>query len=205
MPLAQRPDVTLTPAAVLKQWLPQRFGEVGHALPPDCPKLRVTIRGALPPADVMLVASERQLEVQDASSSSDPDIWIRLSAEDFHSLLHGDPNLPALVPPERDLIDLIVVDMGDFDRFAQMSGRIAIEILGGKRRRFCVDIAFGPAGFAAGRAKSTVSIDGPALQAVLEGSKPPLAALLEGRIKLQGDRALAMQAMMLMATRTTRR
>lgn len=155
--------------------------------------------------DLLFVAWEQEMEVLQDFDPQDADFWVRLTAADFQALLHGDPDLPTLVPADRDLIDLLVVDASDLDRFSQLSGRLAVEITGKKRRRFCLDIAFGEAGFTAGRPKSTVSIDGAALEAVITGTKAPLAALLEGRIKVEGDRGLAMQAMMLLVARTARR
>lgn len=201
----KRPDPSLSPRAVLTQWLPDRFAERGRSLPPDCPKLRVTVRGPQETTDLLFVASEQEMEVVHEFDPQDADFWVRLTTADFQALLHGDPDLPTLVPADRDLIDLMVVDAGDLDRFSQLSGRLAVEITGKKRRRFCLDVAFGETGFTAGRPKSTVSIDGAALEAVIKGTKAPLAALLEGRIKVEGDRALAMQAMMLVVARTARR
>jgi len=200
-----RPDPSLSPQAVLTQWLPERFVERGRSLPPDCPKLRITVREAKATTDILFVASEREMEVLQEFDPKAADFWVRLTAADFQALLHGDPDLPALVPADRDLIDLMVVDASDLDRFSQLSGRLAVEITGKRRRRFCLDVAFGEAGFTAGRPKSTVSIDGAALEAVIKGTKAPLAALLEGRIKVEGDPGLAMQAMMLVVARTARR
>lgn len=201
----KRPDPSLAPAQVLKRWLPERFAAMGGRMPPDCPKLRITVRDDQEITDVLFVASEQELDVLEAFDEDDADFWVRLTAADFRALLHGDPDLPPLVPSDKDVMDLMIVDASDLDRFRQLSGRLAVQIVGKKRRRFCLDVSFGEAGFKAGRPKSTVTIDGPALEAVINGTKPPLAALLEGRIKMEGDRALAMQALMLIVTRTTRK
>lgn len=205
MTVAQRPDPALNIKDVLTQWLPQQFAAKGRTLPPDCPKLRVTVREKTSHVDLLFVASENELTVQEEFDEPDADFWVRLSAADFHTLMHGDPDLPALVPPEKDLIDLMVVDASDLDRFKQLAGRLAVEIIGKKRRRFSLDVAFGDVGFKAGRPKSTVTIDGPALEGLMNGTKAPLQALLEGRIKVEGDRALAMQAMLLAVARTRSR
>ncbi len=176
-------------------------------MPPDCPRLRVTIKSApgLPEIDLLFEVSEADMTCSSAFKPDDADVWVRLSQADFCALLHGDPDLPALVPADRDLIDLMVVDAADLDRFAQLSGRLALEVQGRKRRRFCLDVAFGSAGFKAGRPRSTISIDGPALEGLVNGSKAPLQALLEGRVRVDGDRALAMQALMLVVASTARR
>ena len=205
MPAAARPDPALSAKEVLTHWLPERFAAKGRILPPDCPKLRVTVREKTGNVDLLCVASGSELSVHEDFAPEDADFWVRLTTADFHTLIHGDPDMPILVPPERDFIDLIVVDANDVDRFKQLSGRLAVEIVGKKRRRFCLDVAFGDAGFKAGRPKSTVTIDGPALEGLMNGTKAPLQALLEGRIRVDGDRALAMQAMLLAVARTRHR
>ncbi|MCG5051863.1 MAG: SCP2 sterol-binding domain-containing protein [Myxococcales bacterium] len=200
--VAERPEAALSVREVLEEWLPQSFAARGRPMPPDCPRLRVTVRGATL-VDRVFAASEYELDILD--DTEDADFWVRLSEADFKALLHGDPDLPVLLPPERDLIDLMVVDAAELERFKAIEGRLAVEITGRRRRRFCLDVAFGPAGFRAGRPKSTVRLDGAAVEDVLAGKKAPLQALLEGKIRVEGDRALAMQALMLVVSQTARR
>jgi len=204
---APRPDRNLSVQEILEQWLPQRFAELGHRMPPDCPRLRVTVKGSAscPETDLLYSVSEHEMTCSRTFDADEADVWVRFSHVDFQALLHRDPDLPPLVPVDRDLVDLMVVDAADLDRFAQLSGRLALEIQGRKRRRFSLDVAFGSLGFKAGRPRSTISIDGAALEALMNGSKAPLQALLEGRVRVDGDRALAMQALMLVAATTARR
>lgn len=171
-------------------------------MPPDCPRLRVTVKGE---ADLLFAPSGTDLNVSTRFSDGEAHVWVRLSAADFRALLHGDPDLPALLPAHRDLVDLMLVDAGSLDAFSLLAGRLALEITGRKRRRFTLDVAFGETGFKAGRPRSTISIEGAALESLMNGSKPPLAALIEGKVRVDGDRALAMQTLMLVAAQTSRR
>lgn len=197
-----RPDPALSTRDVLCTWLPERFASSARSMPPDCPRLRVTIKGEV---DVLYSVSGSEMSVSETFAPDDADVWVRLNAADFRALLHGDPDLPPLVPEHRDLIDLMVVDAVALDAFTQLSGRLALEITGRKRRRFVLDVAFGAAGFKAGRPRSTVSIEGAALEGLMNGTKAPLQALLENRVRVEGDRGLAMQALMLLAAQTARR
>jgi putative sterol carrier protein len=64
-----------------------------------------------------------------------------------------------------------------------------------------VDAAFGPAGMRAGRPRTTVSIDSGTCEKLAARALTPLQALLAGRLRVDGDRVLAMQVLMLVATR----
>jgi putative sterol carrier protein len=81
----------------------------------------------------------------------------------------------------------------------KLEGRIKFELEGRRRRRWSVDVAFGPAGMAAGRPRTTVSIDSGTCEKLATRALTPLQALLAGRLRVDGDRVLAMQVLMLAA------
>jgi hypothetical protein len=64
-----------------------------------------------------------------------------------------------------------------------------------------VDAGFGPAGVCAGRTRTTVSIDSGTCEKLSSRAMTPLQALLAGRLRVDGDRTLALQVLMLMASR----
>jgi len=82
---------------------------------------------------------------------------------------------------------------------------VALEIEGRRRRRWSVDVAFAAAGVAAGRPRSTVRLDGATFDGLRTGAIPPMQPLLDGRLKIEGDRALAMQLLLLLGSRLARR
>ena len=47
-------------------------------------------------------------------------------------------------------------------------------------------------------------VDGATYDGLQDGTLPPLQALLERKVTVEGDRALAMQALMLLGARLTR-
>ena len=87
----------------------------------------------------------------------------------------------------------------------QISGRMLLEIEGRRRRRWALDVGFGKAGVSAGRPRTTVRLDGPTFEGLRSGAIPPMQPLLDGRLKIEGDRALAMQLLLLVGSRLGRR
>jgi ubiquinone biosynthesis protein UbiJ len=83
----------------------------------------------------------------------------------------------------------------------KLDGRIKFELEGRRRRRWSVDAAFGLPGMRAGRPRTTVSIDSGTCEKLASRALSPLQALLAGRLRVEGDRTLAMQVLMLAATR----
>ena len=135
-----------------------------------------------------------------------PDIWIRLSVADLRVALGAaDPDLPQIVHPDWTARHVLNVDPRDVDMVRQISGRLLLEIEGRRRRRFALDIGFGKAGVSAGRPRTTVRLDAPTFEGLRSGALPPMQPLIDGRIKLEGDRALAMQLMLLVGSRLGRR
>jgi len=59
-----------------------------------------------------------------------------------------------------------------------------------------VDAAFGPAGTRAGRPRTTVTIDAGTCEKLATRALNPRQALLGGRLRVDGDRTLAMQVLM---------
>ena len=134
---------------------------------------------------------------------SDPDLWLRQSVADFLALLREDPDLPALLPPEADVMDLLCVDEGKIALLARIDGRISVEIQGRRRRHWALDVAFGPSGMRAGRPRSTVRVDSRTCEELSGGTLAPLQALLAGRLQVEGDRGLVMQVVMLVGSVAT--
>ena len=119
---------------------------------------------------------------------------------DFLALFCDEADLPSLLPPDADVMDLLCVDEGKVALLAQIDGRISVEIHGRRRRRWTLDAAFGPSGMRAGRPRSTVRVDSRTCEELSSGALAPLQALLAGRLQIEGDRALVMQVVMLVGS-----
>ena len=132
---------------------------------------------------------------------ADPDIWIRMNAADFLAVPFPSDDLFDFLPPNADLADLLFAQAQDMDLLEKLDGRIKFELEGRRRRRWSVDAAFGPAGMRAGQPRTTVSIDSGTCEKLAARVLTPLQALLAGRLHVDGDRVLAMQVLMLVATR----
>ncbi len=199
-----RPPPDIEVATFFERWLPEAFAKSGRRGPLEGPVVRATISGEGGGAWEMRV-SEDALAVETAGREP-PDVWVRQSSADLRAALGAeDPDLPVLVPPGWSALDLLFLDPRDVELLRQVSGRVALEIAGKRRRRWSVDVAFGAAGVAAGRPRSVVRVDGATFDGLRTGTIPPMAPLFDGRLKIEGDRALAMQLLLLLGSRLARR
>jgi hypothetical protein len=199
-----RPPPEIGVAEFFERWLPEAFSKSGRRGPLEGPVVRASISGEGGGA-WELCAREDALTVE-APGRAPPDVWVRQSAADLRAALGGpDPDLPVLIPPGWSALDLLFLDPRDIELLRQVSGRVALELLGRRRRRWSVDVAFGAAGVAAGRPRSTVRVDGATFDGLRTGTIPPMQPLFDGRLKIEGDRALAMQLLLLLGSRLARR
>jgi hypothetical protein len=199
-----RPPPDITVVDFFEGWLVEAFAQSKRSGPLEGPVVRATISGADGGA-WDLSASEDTLTVERAGREA-PDVWVRQSSADLLAALGAtDPDLPVLIPPGWSALDLLFLDPRDVEMLRQVSGRVALELAGRRRRRWTVDVAFGAAGVAAGRPRSTVRVDGATFDGLRTGAIPPMQPLFDGRLKIEGDRALAMQLLLLLGSRLARR
>lgn len=196
------PPPRIPVAEFFERWLPEAFRASGSRPPPDAPVVRASISGEGGGSwDVR--AEDDGLRVE-RSDRNPPGVWLRQSVVDLRAALGGDADLPALIPPKWTALDLLFLDPRDVDLLRRVSGRVAVEVSGRRGRRWAFDVAFGKAGLAAGRPRATIRVDGPTYAGVLGGTIPPMQPLVDGRIRLGGDRSLAMQILVLLGARLAR-
>jgi len=199
-----RPPPDIAVAELFERWLPEAFAAAGHRAPAGAPTVRATISGA-GGGTWDFHADGTTISVGPASKQA-PDVWIRQSVADLRVALGApDADLPVLVPAEWSARDLLFADPRDVDLVRQISGRLSLELEGRRRRRWVLDVGFGAAGVSAGRPRTTLRIDSLTFEGVRGGTIPPMQALLDGRLKIEGDRALAMQLLLLVGSRLGRR
>jgi hypothetical protein len=199
-----RPPPGITAAEFFESWLPATVAAAGCAPPPDAPPVRVTLSGQ-GGGEWRVQAQGSGLEVVSAPPRNVPsEVWLRQNVADFAAAFTRDPDLPELLPAHWSALDLLFLDIRDVALVRQMAGRILLEVNGQRRRRWALDAAFGKEGMAAGRPRATIQIDGATYEGLRAGTLAPMQALLGGKIKVDGDRALAGRALMLVAARLTR-
>src|SRR4051812_3334279 len=199
-----RPPPDITVAELFERWLPEAFAAGGQRAPAGAPTVRASISGA--GGGTWEIRADGTTLLVGPASKDPPDIWIRQSVGDLRVALGAaDPDLPALLPADWSARDMTFADPRDVDLVRQISGRLAFEIEGRRRRRWVLDVGFGAAGVSAGRPRTTLRIDGATFEGVRAGKIPPMQALLDGRLKIEGDRALAMQLLLLVGSRLGRR
>jgi SCP-2 sterol transfer family protein len=198
-----RPPPEIAVAEFFERWLPEAFAASGRRAPADAPTVRASISG--PDGGQWDLRAEGSALLVEPSDRTPPDVWIRQSAADLRVALHGgDPDLPDLLPRGWSAQDLLFVDPRDVDLLRQISGRLLFEIEGRRRRRWALDVGFGKAGVDAGRPRSTLRVDGTTFEGLRSGAIPPMQPLFDGRLKLEGDKALAMQLLLLLGSRLGR-
>jgi hypothetical protein len=198
-----RPPAGTSTATFFEEWLPQAYQATGRRAPAQAPVVRASISGEAGGA-WDLRADDDTLEVTPAGREH-PGIWVRQSAADFRAAFDGDPDLPELIPPGWSALDLLFLDEREAEMIRTVQGRILLELKGRRSRRWALDVGFGKAGVTAGRPRTTVRVDGATFEGMQTGAVPPLQPLLDERLALEGDRALAMQLLMLLGSRLARR
>jgi SCP-2 sterol transfer family len=207
----ERPPAGISVADFFRLWLPQSFGASGRTAPADAPLVRATISGDAAGSSTWDLQARGDAlavsEIAPGSGAPTPDVWLRQSAADLLAAIspEPDPDLPELLPPGWSVLDLLFLDPRDIELLRQVSGRVLVEVAGRRRRRWAFDVGFGPSGVSAGRPRSTIRLDGATFDGLRRGTLPPMQPLLDGRLKLEGDRALAMQLLLLLGSRLARR
>jgi hypothetical protein len=199
-----RPPAGASPAAILETWLPEAFAVAGSGWETVSRTLRLSLSGP-DGGEWELSLDDGRLSVKPALRSigtrtPDPDIWIRMPAADFLAVPFPSADLIEFLPADADLAHLLFAQSHALELLEKLDGRIKFELEGRRRRRWSVDTAFGPSGMRAGRPRTTVSIDGGTCERLAERALTPVQALLAGRLRVEGDRVLAMQVLMLAAS-----
>jgi hypothetical protein len=200
-----RPPPGISATTFFGSWLPEASAGSGNAGLADAPAVRVTLSGD-GGGDWRIRAGEDGLVVEALAPGrhDDVDVWLRQSAADFLAVFAPGPDLPELLPAGWTALDLLFLDERDVTLLEQISGRIALEIAGKRRRRWTLDLAFAKDGLSAGRPRATVQIDAATYDGLRTKTMAPMQALLGGKVKIEGDRSLAMKALMLVGARLSR-
>jgi hypothetical protein len=199
-----RPPPDIAVAELFEHWLPEAVVAAGQRAPAGAPKVRVTISGE--GGGVWEVSTEGATISVARGPGAVPDIWIRQSIGDLRVVLGApDPDLPQLLPAGWSIRDVLIAEPRDVDLVRQISGRLQFEIEGRRRRRWALDVGFGKAGVNAGRARTTVRIDGATFEGMRAGTVAPMQMMMDGKLKIEGDRALAVQLLLLVGGRFARR
>jgi hypothetical protein len=208
--MSLRPPAGTTPAAFFESWLASALASSGRTVASGAPAVRVSLSGQgggewrVHCAGDGLIVAPQPAVVGRRPDDDELGVWLRQSAPDFVASFAGDPDLPELLPAGWSPLDLLFLDDRDVDLARQIGGRILLEIQGKRRRRWALDAAFGKEGLMAGRPRATVQIDGTSYEMLRNRTMAPMQALLAGKVKIDGDRALAGKALMLVAARLTR-
>ena len=184
-------------------WLPEAYRAAGVRAPANAPTVRASVSGP-GGGSWDLEATDDELLVSSAGRQP-PGIWVRQTVADFQAAFDGDQDLPTLLPPGWSALDMLFLDAREAEALRSVQGRILLELVGRRARRWSLDVAFGKTGVAAGRPRTTVRVDGATFEGIQSGAIPPLQPLLDGRLVLEGDRALAMQLLLLLGGRLARR
>ena len=198
-----RPPSGIPIAEFFETWLPAAYQATSRHAPANAPSVRAAISGA--GGGTWDLEAEDDRLVVTAAGREAPDVWVRQTAGDFRAAFDGDADLPTLIPPGWSALDLLFLDAREAETLQNVQGRILLELVGRRARRWSLDVGFGKPGVAAGRPRTTIRVDGATFEGMQTGAIPPLQPLLDGRLALEGDRTLAMQLLLLLGSRLARR
>lgn len=198
-----RPPPGIAVEEFFQTWLTSAYQAAGVQAPDNAPVVRASITGV--GGGVWDVHATDDALVVGPPSREPPGIWVRQKVEDFRAAFDGDADLPSLLPPGWSALDMLFLDAREADALRSVQGRIALELTGRRGRRWTLDVGFGKMGVSAGRPRTTVRVDGATFEGMQAGTIPPIQPLLDGRLALEGDRALAMQLLLLFGGRLARR
>jgi len=199
----ERPPHGTSVEDFFQTWLPAAYEAAGLRAPDNAPVVRASVTGV--GGGVWDLRATEDTLLTGPPAREPPGIWVRQKVEDFRATFDGDPDLPALLPPGWSALDMLFLDAREADALRSVQGRIVLELEGRRARRWSLDVGFGKTGVSAGRPRTTVRVDGATFEGIQSGAIPPLQPLLDGRLKLEGDRALAMQLLLLLGGRLARR
>jgi len=199
----QRPPQGTSVEDFFERWLPSAYEAAGLRVADNAPVVRASVTGV--GGGVWDLHATEDALVVGRPSREPPGIWVRQSVDDFRATFDGDPDLPALIPPGWSALDMLFLAAREADALRSVQGRIALELTGQRGRRWTLDVGFGKTGVSAGRPRTTVRVDGATFEGLQSGAIPPMQPLLDGRLVLEGDRALAMQLLLLFGGRLGRR
>ncbi|HEX2657592.1 MAG TPA: SCP2 sterol-binding domain-containing protein [Polyangia bacterium] len=198
-----RPPSGIAIAEFFETWLPAAYRATARRAPANAPSVRAMISG--PAGGAWDLEAEDDHLVVTPASGEGPDVLVRQSSADFRAAFDGDPDLPVLIPPGWTALDLLFLDAREAEALKNVQGRILLELVGKRARRWALDCGFGKTGVTAGRPRTTIRVDGATFEGMQTGAIPPLQPLLDGRLALEGDRGLAMQLLLLLGGRLARR
>jgi len=199
----ERPPRGTSVEDFFQTWLPSAYQAAGLRAPDSAPVVRASVTGV--GGGVWDLRATEDALLIGPPGREPPGIWVRQKVEDFQATFDGDPDLPVLLPPGWSALDMLFLDAREAEALRSVQGRIALELQGRRARRWSLDVGFGKTGVSAGRPRTTVRVDGGTFEGIQSGAIPALQPLLDGRLKLEGDRALAMQLLLLLGGRLARR
>jgi len=199
----ERPPHGTSVEDFFQTWLPAAYEAAGLRAPDNAPVVRASVTGV--GGGVWDLRATEDALLTGPPAREPPGIWVRQKVEDFRATFDGDADLPVLLPPGWSALDMLFLDAREADALRSVQGRIVLELEGRRARRWSLDVGFGKTGVSAGRPRTTVRVDGATFEGIQAGTIPPLQPLLDGRLKLEGDRALAMQLLLLLGGRLARR
>lgn len=198
----------LSTAEIIESWFPRAFQSKSGYLAASSASVRVSLSGPEGGQwDVSVTGDGMSVDRREVlpgrrPEGENPDIWLRQSAPDFRAVFVPDPDLPVLLPAgPASIIDLLCLDERGAELLAKVDGRLKYEIEGRRRRRWAIDVAFGPSGMRAGQPRSTVRVDGGICEKLANREMTPLQALVGGRLRVEGDRGFLMQVLLLVGAR----
>lgn len=187
----RRPPPGTTPTEFFSRWLPAEIQRLGN--PKGVPEVLVRIEltgdegGSW---DLKIVGG--QLEVTGPDPGSTPQVWLRLTTQDWNAVMVGEAGSEELYPPAASSLDLLFIDSHWQHLLESISGTFAFQIHEFSGRTWILTAAF-KVPVISEAPDTTISIDAETYGAILTRHITPAEAFFSRKITLQGDTARGMQ------------
>lgn len=194
---AARPPADITPTRFFEEWLPAQLSAAPKTnLKPMT--VRVTLDGSDGGSwDLKLGPSGVAVQ---SSGGGEAEVTILQDVKDWKAIAVGEPGAVNLAPPQASPMDLLFLDPGAQQVLNQVKGTVRFEVTGYNGRTWAITVKFGDAPLAP-TPHATISVDAETYAAMLARTLPAPQAYFQGKVKLLGDTALAMQLGMAMLPR----
>jgi len=200
------PPGDIAPREFFEEWLPKTYAaHVGARGPAGGPiEVRVRLEGE-GGGDWDLRVDEKGLAVRPSSPGDELPITIRQSVEDWREVLEAARRGggAGATGPGGSALDLLTIDPAMRQMLAAIKATVRFEITGVRGRTWALSLKLGPQPMAP-QPNATITVDAETYAALAARKLAPAEAWFNGRIKIAGDAALAMQVAMALMPKFSR-
>ncbi len=187
----QRPPPHISPSEFFHRWLPAEIRRLGNpqGIPAVLVRIELTGEGG---GSWDLQICRGELVVAEPNPAHEPQVRLRLTAQDWNAVMLGEAGKKELYPPAASSLDLLFIDSHWQRLLESVSGTFVFQIHNFSGRTWTLTIAFKVPAITE-PPDTTISTDAETYEAILTRRITPAEAFFADKITLVGDTARGMQ------------